>query len=375
MDPKKIQKTYFENLDGLRFICFLSVFFFHSFYTESEFLKSLPIYIFVKYTLFGNGNLGVNFFFVLSGFLITYLLIIEKSKNDRIGIRNFWLRRALRIWPVFYVCVFFGFVIFPVLKQLFDQAPLETARPVFYLFFINNFDLIKNGLPDSSILGVLWSVAVEEQFYFVWPVLLSILLIRWYPLAFIGIVITSIVFRILYNDPIFLEHHTLSCMGDMAIGALGAWAVQDEKFKIFFINLNRKLITVLYLAAILFFFYRKEVVQLHLIVLALERILIAIVFLMIILEQNYSTRSFFKLGKFKFISQLGVISYGLYCYQFIGILVATNTTKILFVNDSIWSVLILETTLALLITVGIAFFSYKYFETPFLKYKEKFSLL
>ena len=73
------KNVYFENLDGLRFLCFLSVFLFHSFTTDLEAISSNPVYHFVKRSLFGNGNLGVNFFFVLSGFLITYLLIEEKK--------------------------------------------------------------------------------------------------------------------------------------------------------------------------------------------------------------------------------------------------------------------------------------------------------
>ena len=80
------KKIYFENLDGLRFLCFLSVFFFHSFHTENVLIKSSKFYLFFEKHLFGNGNLGVNFFFVLSGFLITYLLIEEKKLNGQIDI-------------------------------------------------------------------------------------------------------------------------------------------------------------------------------------------------------------------------------------------------------------------------------------------------
>ena len=103
------KKIYFENLDGLRFFCFFSVFLYHSFHTENEIIKSSPIYKFVTEEIFKNGNLGVNFFFVLSGFLITYLLIAEKKLNGQIDLKKFWIRRILRIWPLFYFCVGFGF--------------------------------------------------------------------------------------------------------------------------------------------------------------------------------------------------------------------------------------------------------------------------
>ena len=129
------KRIYFENLDGLRFLCFLSVFFFHSFYTDSSELKTSSVYHFVKVGIFGNGNIGVNFFFVLSGFLITFLLLEEKKLRGQIKLKNFWLRRILRIWPLFYSCVFFGFVIFPKLKLLLGQIPNETATPFFSLTF------------------------------------------------------------------------------------------------------------------------------------------------------------------------------------------------------------------------------------------------
>ncbi|MBK9047983.1 MAG: acyltransferase [Bacteroidetes bacterium] len=122
------KKVYFENLDGLRFLCFLSVFFFHSFHTEYDFIKDNPVCTFIKKDLFGNGNLGVNFFFVLSGFLITFLLIEEKKLNRQIDLRNFWIRRILRIWPLFYFCVFFGFVMFPMIKEFLVRYQMRLLH-------------------------------------------------------------------------------------------------------------------------------------------------------------------------------------------------------------------------------------------------------
>ena len=118
----KKTKIFFPNLDGLRFFCFVSVFFFHSFATRFASIKENGLYHFVKGVLASNGNLGVNFFFVLSGFLITYLLFAEKEKYKKISVGNFYIRRILRIWPLFYFCVFFGFVIFPILKRALGEV-------------------------------------------------------------------------------------------------------------------------------------------------------------------------------------------------------------------------------------------------------------
>src|SRR5690606_19639921 len=134
-------------------------------------MHQYAIYGFVKGFLFKNGVLGVNFFFVLSGFLITYLLLVEKDRFKNINIGNFYVRRVLRIWPLFYFCVLFGFVAFPILKEALGEVPDEPARLPFYLAFLSNFDVVYNASPDASVLGILWSVSIEEQFYLVWPLI------------------------------------------------------------------------------------------------------------------------------------------------------------------------------------------------------------
>jgi len=368
------EKIYFENLDGLRFLCFLSVFFFHSFHTEYEYISDSSVYHFIKKDLFGNGNLGVNFFFVLSGFLITYLLIQEKTINGQINLKKFWMRRVLRIWPLFYFAVFFGFVIFPFFKSLFGQTPNETASIGYYLVFLNNFDFIKNGSPDASILGVLWSVAIEEQFYFIWPIILYLLPVNKYWIAFAAIIISSIIFRALNDSYLVHEYHTLSCIGDMAIGALGAWLIStNNKFKSFITKLSIFNIGIIYMLFTAMFLFRDEVLFATFAIRIFERALIAIVIILIILEQSYAKNSLFKLSNFKTISKLGVITYGLYCLHFIGILTTTTITNKLGINTQLWQILLVDTTIALVITILLSKISYKYYEKPFLKFKERFS--
>ncbi|MCW3083768.1 MAG: acyltransferase 3 [Bacteroidetes bacterium] len=369
------KKVFFPNLDGLRFLCFLSVFLFHSFYTEFDSIKNSGAYIFVKKDLFANGNIGVNFFFVLSGFLITYLLIEEKNFHKKIDIKKFWLRRILRIWPLYYVCVLFGFVAFPMLKAHFGQTPNETAHVISYLTFTNNFDFIKYGLPDASILGVLWSIAIEEQFYFVWPILLTIVPTKHYLKLFTGIIICSLIFRCIYTDPLMYEHHTLSCMGDLTIGALGAYVCRMPQFRSRIENMSKVSIALIYAAFITVFFFREQLLERNFYVHIFERSFIAMIILMIILEQNFAKNSFFKMGGFKQLSKLGLISYGLYCLHFIGILITVTLSKMYHFNTKLWIVLLVETPVALFLTIIISSINYRYFETPFLKLKEKFAYI
>ncbi len=372
---KSDRKIFFENLDGLRFFSFLSVFLFHSFYTESILVQQNKFYLFLTDRLFENGNLGVNFFFVLSGFLITFLLIEEKEKTGKINVVSFWVRRILRIWPLFYFAVFFGFYIFPFLKSLFGQVPNETANIEYYLLFLNNFDFIKNGLPDASILGVLWSVAIEEQFYFIWPMILYFFPVKKYWVPFMIIISLSIVFRSVTDSNLLNEHHTLSCIGDMAIGAFGAWLIRKEKFKCIVENSKRYQIIIIYILFALIFLYRKEMFFDNSFLRIIERPIISLVILFIILEQNFSKKSFYKMSNFKTISKLGVITYGLYCLHFIGILITLTLMRILKLDDNLFNVIIVETLFSFLITIIVSKVSYRYFESPFLKLKERFAYI
>jgi peptidoglycan/LPS O-acetylase OafA/YrhL len=366
--------VYFENLDALRFLSFLAVFFFHSFHTNYVFIKNSSIYRVVKKDLFGNGNLGVNFFFVLSGFLITYLLLKEIDFTGKVNVVAFWKRRIFRIWPLFFFCVFFGFIIFPTLKAAFGQTPNETATPIFYLFFLNNFDFINKGVPDASVLGVLWSVAIEEQFYLVWPLLLS-LPRKFHSYLFCLIILSSVVFRYLNDNPLQVEYHTLSCMGDLAVGAFGAWLVLYQKIDEKIRMMTKMQVAFIYIIVMFLFFFRNDFGVMLGRFNSLERLFVAVIFLLVILEQNYAKNSLFKLKNFTLLTSLGVISYGLYCLHFIGILIATTSTSIFKINTQIWQVLILETGLAFFLTIMIAFLSYNIFELPFLKIGKKYSLI
>ncbi len=370
---KPDNKLYFENLDGLRFFCFLSVFFFHSFITDDPAITQVPIYHFIKISLFGNGFLGVNFFFVLSGFLITYLLIKEKMANNFINIPNFWMRRVLRIWPLYFVCVFYGFVIFPFTKIFAGGLPNETANPWLYLSFLSNFDSIYHGLPDAIGLGVLWSVAVEEQFYLTWPLILFFFPVNkfWMPLCFI--LSGSMVFRAMYDVPILNELHTLSCIGDMAIGGLGAWLMlQSTSFKNRIYNLPKQVICFIYVLFVFVFLFRDEFMLSNFWLRVFERPIISGIMLCIILEQCFAKNSLYKMGRFKWASRLGIITYGLYCLHVFVISVTRGLTKMAGLNKHVWQVVFLETIVSLLISIGIGLISYRFLEAPFLRLKDKF---
>ena len=376
-------RIFFPNLDGLRFFSFLVVFLYHGHLSIFSYLKdSQPrTYSAIEF-LFRHGNLGVNFFFVLSGFLITYLLIKEKEFTGTIHVPNFYVRRILRIWPLYYLCVFLGFVAFALVKKYSGQPLAENANPLYYIFFSANFDIMHTwpDKPDALLLSVLWSVAVEEQFYLTWPLILKIVPLKFYKFVFPSIMLLSLVFRSFHaadNDHEFAIRyfHTFSVIGDMALGGLFAYLVSYEnKFKTFIINISKGHIILLYLATVFVTLF-KDLLFPPGIPVVFERIVIAFLFGMIILEQNYAKHSLFKMSSFKLVSKLGVYTYGLYCLHFLGLYFAIKVMNVMRLNGSINWVSFTMMTLALALSIVISLMSYHFYEKRFLRWKDKFAFI
>lgn len=381
--PQAKAKIFFPNLDGLRFFSFLVVFLYHGHLSIFSYLKdSQPRTYAVIEFLFQHGNLGVNFFFVLSGFLITYLLIKEKEFTGTIHVPNFYVRRILRIWPLYYLCVFIGFVGFGLLKKYTGQPIAETANPWYYTLFAANFDIMHTwpDKPDALLLSVLWSVAVEEQFYLTWPVILKFVPLRFYRFVFPTIIVMSLVFRGFHtgdNDHEFAIRyfHTLSVIGDMALGGLFAYLVSYEnRFRSFVINLRRPQIVLLYMVTLVVTLY-KHVLFPPGPAIVFERLVIAFLFGMIILEQNYSKNSLIKMSRLRIISRLGIYTYGLYCLHFLGLYFAIKFMNALRLNGSLSWVAFSMIVLALLLSVVISLLSYNFYEKWFLRWKDRFAFI
>jgi peptidoglycan/LPS O-acetylase OafA/YrhL len=113
------------------------------------------------------GWMGVDLFFVLSGFLITGILLDTKPSEHYF--RNFYARRGLRIWPLYYAVLLFMFVVVPLLRPQDTAELFQRSSPWWsYPFFLQNFLVAAPALAVGP-LGVSWSLAVEELFYLVWP--------------------------------------------------------------------------------------------------------------------------------------------------------------------------------------------------------------
>jgi peptidoglycan/LPS O-acetylase OafA/YrhL len=147
----------FGSLDGLRCLCILAVIWHHG-----------PVWgeMTAPPLVLTRGFLGVDFFFVLSGFLITTLLLRETARKGRFSLRDFYRRRILRIVPVYFFVVTAVSAYFILIKGQWDYAELV---PYYYLFLANFLTT------DIPLLAPTWSLSVEEQYYLVWPLLLLLL--------------------------------------------------------------------------------------------------------------------------------------------------------------------------------------------------------
>ena len=157
--PARPKSRYIPALDGLRTLAVVAVVLYHLNLTWAQ-----------------GGLLGVTIFFVLSGYLITRLLINEIAKTGRIDLKSFWIRRIRRLFPAVVTVV----VVTCTLCTVFNHVMLTKMRPDILpslLFFNNWWQILHNvsyfnALGDPSPLTHFWSLAIEEQFYLIWPPLL-----------------------------------------------------------------------------------------------------------------------------------------------------------------------------------------------------------
>jgi peptidoglycan/LPS O-acetylase OafA/YrhL len=373
--PTATRRVFFPNLDGLRFLAFFAVFLFHSFYTADPAIKDALLYQ-LPYQLTRAGHLGVNFFFVLSGFLITYLLLTEKTVNGRVAIGPFYMRRVLRIWPLYFAVVLFGFVIIPMLRARFGVHDLpETAHPAYFLLFLANFNGIYYGC-QTPTLTVLWSVAVEEQFYLVWPLLIALVPIRKMGWLLGGVLVASLVFRYVHqHESLLLNLHTFGVIGDMAFGGLAAWlCFRDDKFTNALAAMPRWSIGAFYLLGI-GLIYEGHVLNAIPGYVVIERLVLAFFFAFVILEQNYAQHSFIKMSRLRLVSYWGTYTYGLYCLHYFFLLVAYQILHRLGLNGTALGAVIGDNALGLALAMAASWVSFNFYEKPFLKLKDRFAFI
>jgi peptidoglycan/LPS O-acetylase OafA/YrhL len=169
------ERFYFPELDGMRFIAFMMVYLFHGGVSEGIVARLVGSHV-AKAFVF-NGGYGVQLFFILSGYLITALLLREEERFGRISLKAFWVRRILRIWPLYDLVVLIGFFLLPALDGHIGTPGYSQMLRIHllpFLCFMGNWSMALVAPIAYDWLSVLWSVCVEEQFYIIVPLLIAL---------------------------------------------------------------------------------------------------------------------------------------------------------------------------------------------------------
>jgi peptidoglycan/LPS O-acetylase OafA/YrhL len=221
----RAERVYFPELDGLRFVAFALVYLFHG-GIPGDLLASL-VGRAAGRALRENGWVGVQLFFILSGYLITTLLLREEAEYGRVDLRSFWVRRVLRIWPLYYLTVAIGFFVIPWFEGAVGspgyRGLLTTHLPAFLAFLGNWSMALVRPVPYDN-LSILWSVCVEEQFYLIVP-----LLVAWvgrrYRLGLVAALMAATVaarwrFAVAYPNELMIRFNTFLMLDTLLGGVL-----------------------------------------------------------------------------------------------------------------------------------------------------------
>ena len=361
------RKKFFPNLDALRFFSFLGVFVSHAFlpsvsaaqqggWADAGALAHL-------------GRLGVDFFFVLSSFLITWIILEEDSSTGFFKIGYYFIRRILRIWPLYFLLVFAALA--AVAWQRWNGMTPSQLPPAGYLFtFTLNFYVASDGPGFLFFLVFLWSIAVEEQFYVIWALFMKFL--SKYLVPFCWILIVASVWYRWYNYPDSnrLYFHTVSSLGDFAVGAHFARAsfYRSPGWQ-WIANARPAALAGLYLLLAASLAGYGSMFEGRWMV-SVERLWFATLFACIIVEQNDGSASLVKFGRWPVLGYLGRISYGLYCYHGIVLTFALRWAEAHPVSG-VTGRLVFPLVIFIFTTFAAAV-SYRFMELPMLRLKKRF---
>ena len=365
--PARAERFYRPELDALRFFAFLGVFIFHAAPRSMEFysvagyphwLSSLLI------SIFGAGAYGVDLFFALSAYLITSLLLRERAATGALDLRGFYVRRILRIWPLYLAFVAFA----AIFAALVPGQHLPMKYVVGYSLLAGNWVYAFYGLP-ASFATPLWTVSIEEQFYLAWPLALRKSSARTMAAMAFGLLIIANAWRVWLAATAApaerIEYNTFTRLDPIALGIL--IALFGHKLP----SLTR-LWRVALLAggvatwiAVFAFTVTGKAPTVTTWRMALGHPFTALASVAVLLSVLGSQNSFLRNPTLLY---LGKISYGLYVLHefahFCAMRLAPASTPIGVVGQSV---------VGLALTVVLAAASYRWLESPFLRLKERFA--
>ena len=374
------KKIFFNGLNELRAFAAIAVIIHHiELFKLRDNFGSIYNYSLTNYVIKHIGKSGVILFFVLSGFLITFLLLQEKEKHGRILFKKFFFRRIFRIWPLYYLIFFISFFILPIIATNFE---IFTHSPYYYNLITNpenynirSFFLYVLFVPNLAVaIGDLipgasqsWSIGVEEQFYIIWPILMAFFSKKRivYAMAFLFLFLVLIA---AFYTSFISKALSIIPFEYMCVGGFGGYFYFKNKDDILKLSHKKSLHFINVLLIVIF-------LSVQIFPLYFQKLILSFLFLFqILFTINDHNSSALRSSIFSF---LGKISYGIYMYHPIVLfLVFSVVNKYVKEKAHILTYNLLIYIFVFGLTFLLSHLSYKYIETYFIKIKdEKFKSL
>lgn len=344
---------YYYNLDGLRGIAAIVVVIFHFFsYPLSNYIENIKLY--QKLTEFGQH--GVSMFFVLSGFVITRILI--NTREDKDYFKRFYINRSVRILPLYYLFL----VLYYSFYKLYSGSFIDFELQIPFYIYIQNFGEIFN--IQSKGPGHFWSLAVEEHFYLLWPLIVYLINPK-YLIKFIGISIILIFLLkyIMLSNSLSINKFTFTRIDQILMGSYIAILELNN-----FFTKKRALIKIFLISSIVIpigifiyffkdqFLFIKDIFKYT----VLGILFFSLISVLIILDTNCIINKFLSS---RIMQYFGKISYGLYVWHILVILIVEKYL--------LTEIIIIDLSVVILLTIVLSHLSYYYYEIHFLKLKKK----
>jgi peptidoglycan/LPS O-acetylase OafA/YrhL len=361
-------RFYRPELDCLRFFAFFAVFIFHAVPRGVEMYGSVPSWAAAIISGAVNaGAFGVDVFFALSAYLITTLLLHEKERTGDLDLRSFYIRRILRIWPLYFA--FIGVSV--ALSIFFRSQHLAIAYVAGYLLLAGNWVYVLYGMPQSVAIP-LWTVSIEEQFYLAWPLAARRLSRKSMAVAALAILTAANLSRValvLAGAPErVMGFNTITRIDAIGMGILlSLWTPLLPDLK----SLHRLLLAAVSLGALIavgmFCGFNDSLHAVNRWGAVIGRPVVALASAALLLSFLGAKSGWLRS---KQLTYLGKISYGLYVVHSLGVVIALHILHPTSLRGHLECAAV-----ALGITCALAAISYRWLESPFLRKKEAFAAI